>query len=85
MSYPASLDPGPITGMAHVTISRLNSRSILLGSDVNVLKPGEVDVLDRTTLGDPINLSEMPAGEYSVSAALEVYTEVHSKDERNPS
>jgi hypothetical protein len=92
ISYPASLDQGPITGRVFVIISRNSQREPRLqagsyggsvpffGVDVDALKPGEKARIDPSTLGFPLNLSELPPGEYYVQALLNVYTRVRRKD-----
>jgi len=51
------------------------------GLDVDALKAGQNAVIDASVLGYPLkNLSEIPAGEYSVQAVMNVYTQVHRKD-----
>jgi hypothetical protein len=93
ISYPASIDNGPITGRVFVMISKNNrveprlqagsyNASIpFYGLDVNGLKPGDNAVVDTSVLGYPVeNLNQLPAGEYYVQALLNVYTQVHRKD-----
>jgi hypothetical protein len=93
ISYPSSLDNGPITGRVFVMISktgriepRLQAGSYggsvpFFGRDVNALKPGDQAVIDTSDLGFPVeNLSQLPAGEYYVQALLNVYTQVRRKD-----
>lgn len=93
ISYPVSLDNGPITGRVFVMISktdrfepRLQAGSYggtvpFFGRDVNALKPGDDAVIDTSDLGFPVeNLSQLPAGEYYVQALLNVYTQVRRKD-----
>jgi hypothetical protein len=93
ISYPASLDAGPITGHLFVAISKTNQREPRLqagsyggsvpfyGLDVSALKAGERAVIDHTTLGYPVErLSQLPAGDYFVQPLLEVYTEFHRAD-----
>jgi len=94
VSYPASVDPGPITGRVLVIVSKNNRREPRLqagsysgsvpffGVDVGALKAGESAVIDTSTLGYPLNLGELPPGDYYVQAVLNVYTEVHRKDGR---
>lgn len=93
ISYPASVDNGPITGRVFVMISK-NDRveprlqagaytaSIpFYGLDVNAMKPGEAAVIDGGILGFPLeSLRQLPPGEYYVQALLNVYTQVHRKD-----
>ncbi len=93
ISYPASLDNGPITGRVFVMISKAdrpeprlqagsyNASVPFYGMDVNALKPGDNAVVDASVLGYPVeSLSQLPAGEYYVQALLNVYTQVHRKD-----
>jgi hypothetical protein len=93
ISYPSSLDNGPITGRVFVMISktdriepRLQAGSYggsvpFFGRDVRALKPGANAVIDTSDLGFPVeNLSRLPAGEYFVQALLNVYTQVRRKD-----
>ena len=93
ISYPASLDQGPITGRVFVMISKNNrveprlqagsyNASIpFYGLDVNALKPGDNAAIDTSVLGYPVeSLNQLPAGEYYVQALLNVYTQVHRKN-----
>lgn len=93
ISFPASLEQGPITGRVFVMISktdrvepRLQAGSYqasvpFYGLDVEALKPGVSAAIDASTLGFPVeSLSRLPAGEYYVQALLNVYTQVHRKD-----
>jgi putative esterase len=95
ISYPSSVDDGPITGRVFVVISktdriepRLQAGSYggsvpFFGRDVHALKPGASAVIDTSDLGFPVeNLSNLPAGEYFVQALLNVYTQVNRKDGR---
>jgi hypothetical protein len=93
ISYPASLDPGPITGRVFVIISKNSLREPrfqagsysgsvpFFGLDVNQMKSGDAAVIDRSTLGFPLSsLNDIPAGDYYVQAVLNVYTQFHRKD-----
>jgi len=93
ISYPSSLDPGPITGRVFVMISRSNQQEPRLqagsyggsvpffGVDVDQLKPGDAAAIDGATLGFPLtSLNDLPAGDYYVQALLNVYTQFHRKD-----
>jgi hypothetical protein len=95
ISYPATLDPGPVTGRVFVVISRNGQREPrfqagsyggsvpFFGLDVDGLKPGDVAVIDGSTLGFPLSsLNELPAGDYYIQALLNVYTEFHRRDGR---
>jgi len=51
------------------------------GVDVRQLEPGKPVIIDAGTPGFPLaSLREVPAGEYSVQALLNVYTEFHRSD-----
>jgi len=93
IAYPASLDPGPITGRMLLIISKDNQReprfqagsyggsAPFFGRDVSALKPGENVAIDTSMLGFPLSsLNELPSGDYYVQALLNVYTQVHRKD-----
>ncbi len=93
ISYPASVDNGPITGRVFVMISKNDKVEPRLqagaytasipfyGLDVNAMKPGEAAVIDGGILGFPVeSLRQLPPGEYYVQALLNVYTQVHRKD-----
>ena len=93
VSYPDSLDPGPITGRVFVVITKNDSREPrfqagsyggsvpFFGVDIDDLKPGASAVIDGSTLGFPLaSLDDLPAGDYSVQAVLNVYTRFHRRD-----
>src|SRR5512135_310928 len=93
VSYPASLDAGPITGRVFVIVSRTDQPEPRLraggyngsvpfwGVDVNGLKAAQPAVVDGRTLGFPIeSFGRLPAGDYHVQAVLNVYTEFHRSD-----
>src|SRR5262245_20431233 len=86
VSFAESVDPGPITGRVLVIIAkgeigepRLRASSFagstsFFGVDVGGLKPGESVTIDESTIGYPLrSLRELPAGDYSVQAVLNVY------------
>jgi hypothetical protein len=92
VSYISSVHPGPITGRVFVIITRSAVREprMLAGSyggsvpffgkDVSEWKPGDAVVIDTATLGYPLNLDEIPAGDYYAQALMNVYTQFHRKD-----
>ena len=93
VSFPSSLEKGPITGRVFVMISRnaygeprnqaggYNQSIPFFGLDVDALEPGQNAVINASVLGYPLkSLSELPAGDYSVQALLNVYTRVRRKD-----
>jgi Putative esterase len=93
VSFPASVHSGSITGRVYVMISnepdpepRLQvgswgSHPPFFGVDVSQLKPGEPAVIERETLGYPVqSLSDIPPGDYYVQALVNIYTEFHRSD-----
>lgn len=93
ISYPATLDGGPITGRVFLIVSKSNRTEPRLqagsyqvsvpfyGADVDELKPGVPAVIDAATPGYQVeSLKDLPAGEYYVQALLNVYTKVRRKD-----
>src|ERR1700678_4314184 len=93
ISYAASAKtgPGPITGRVYVMITRNAEREPRLevgrvgipffGRDVEKLAPGQAAVIDATDLGSPVvSLSEIPAGEYTVQAFVNIYSEFKRAD-----
>ncbi len=96
VSFPATLDPGPITGRVFVVISRNGQgeprnqaggygQSVpFFGMDVGALKAGQNAVVDASVLGYPLkSLNDIPAGDYFVQAVMNVYTQAHRKDGHN--
>lgn len=90
--YPASLT-GPRTGRIFVVFARDGAREPRLqagsyggtvpmfAADVSDWKPGAAAVISVDTLGYPFaSLRELPAGEYTVQAVLNVYTQVTRAD-----
>ncbi len=91
ISFPPSAHAGPITGRAFVMIARNQDREPRLqigrsgvpffGRDVENLAPGEVAVIDATTLGTPLeSLNDLPAGDYFVQGFMNVYSEFKRAD-----
>ena len=93
VSFPASVHAQPITGRVFVIITQDESKEPrlqigwpsetppLFGVDVEQLKPGEPALIDASTYGFPVvSLKDLPAGDYSVQALLNVYTEFHRSD-----
>ena len=88
ISFPAAVHSEPVTGRIFLFISpnattepRLQSSTILVGSDVRGTKPGEHTIIDGTAPGFPVHsLAEVPPGDYYVQAVLNVYTEFHRAD-----
>jgi hypothetical protein len=93
VSYPASLEAGPVTGRLFVIVTRSNrgeprlqagsyGRAVpFFGSDVDAWKAGESAVMDASVPGYPLeSLADLPAGDYYVQALLNIYTQVHRRD-----
>jgi hypothetical protein len=88
ISFPASVHAGPMTGRVFLIVARepgteprLQPPVELLGVDMRAAKPDEPAVIDGGTLGYPYrSLAEVPPGDYSVQAVLNVFTEFHRSD-----
>ncbi|HEV7702905.1 MAG TPA: hypothetical protein VGO46_01385, partial [Gemmatimonadaceae bacterium] len=93
LSFPASVHAAPITGRLLLFLTQdtsseprfqggaLGSNAPFFGIDVDHLAPGATARIDQTTHGFPIaSLRNLPAGDYSVQAVLNVYTQVHRSD-----
>ena len=91
ISYPSSVQGGPITGRAFLMISRTNDREPRLqvsrtgvpffGRDIEKLAPAQAAVIDASDLGTPAeSFSEIPAGTYYVQAFINVYSEFRRSD-----
>jgi hypothetical protein len=86
ISFPATLDKGPIDGRLLLLISTstegeprlqinedLNTQQVF-GVDVDAWKAGETKVVDRSAFGYPRrSLADIPPGEYTVQALLHRY------------
>ncbi len=92
VQYAAGLN-GPRTGRVFVIFSRIADREPRLvagsygatapffGADVSNWKPGENAAVTADTLGYPFaTLRQLPAGDYTVQAVLNVYTKVTRAD-----
>jgi putative esterase len=93
VTFPPSLHADPITGRVFVLVTRdstpeprqaaggFSTRVAMFATDVDALRPGEAAVVGDTTLGYPLaSLRDIPAGDYSVQAVLNVYTRFHRAD-----
>ena len=89
VSFPASLQAGPITGRVFVYVStsaetepRLGAQSsAIFAINVEAQRAGAVAVIDQSTLGfPPTSLKDIPAGDYYVQALLNFYTEFPRAD-----
>ena len=86
ISFPATLDKGPIDGRLLLLISTktegeprfqinedLNTQQVF-GLDVDGWKPGETKIVDQSAFGYPRrSLADIPLGEYTVQALLHRY------------
>jgi hypothetical protein len=93
LSFPAAAHAAPITGRLLLFLSQdssseprfqggsLGANAPFFGTDVDHLTPGASARIDVATRGFPIaSLRDLPAGDYSVQAVLNVYTQVHRSD-----
>ena len=85
-----TVSKGPVTGRLIVIVAkreqpepRLTVRPqgpALFAIDIEALQPGQTVTVDERALGYPTRLAELPAGEYFVQAALNVYEQVRRAD-----
>ncbi|HLA89973.1 MAG TPA: hypothetical protein VJL28_06055 [Gemmatimonadaceae bacterium] len=91
ITIPASVRANPTTGRAYVIITRDTTRepraqvgrvgAPLFGRDFERLAPGQAAVVDGSDLGTPVaDLADIPAGEYTVQAVINVYSEFRRAD-----
>ena len=93
ISVPAAAHATPITGRVFVIVSRGNAgeprlrigdwmeETPFFGADVSQLAPGQPATIDAATPGYPLtSLKDLPAGDYSVQALVNVYTEFQRAD-----
>jgi enterochelin esterase-like enzyme len=93
ISFPAAVHAQPVTGRVFVIISRekdpepriqagsWGDTTPFFGTDVSQLKPGEMAIINSSTLGYPTaSLRDVPPGDYHVQALMNVYTEFHRSD-----
>ncbi|HEY1251986.1 MAG TPA: alpha/beta hydrolase-fold protein [Thermoanaerobaculia bacterium] len=96
ITYPASVHKEPVDGRVFVVITRDAKteprfqfgktggqyRSVpFFGADVTGYAPGQAAVIDATSEGYPLDhISDIPPGEYSVQAVLNLYTTFHRAD-----
>ena len=94
VTYPASLNAGPLDGRVLVAISTTDKpeprfqideeeakSQQLFGVQVDGLKPGAPATVDSATLGYPVqSLKELHAGDYFVQAVFNIYETFHRAD-----
>src|SRR5688572_22707749 len=81
---------GPITGRLIVALSKTKepeprlavspSGPALFAVDLDQAAPGRPIAVDEKSLGYPVGLAEIPAGDYFVQAVVNVYHEMHRAD-----
>ena len=91
VSYPASVQAGPLTGRAYVIISRSNEKEPrrqigrtgvpFFGRDFERVAAAEAVLIDETDLGTPVaSLSDIPPDEYFVQGFINIYSEFERSD-----
>lgn len=90
VTFPAAVHDGPLTGRLVLMISKqerpeprlaLSPRgAAIYGLDIEQLAPGRPAILTEAALGYPVQLSELPAGDYFVQAVINVYERVSRAD-----
>jgi hypothetical protein len=91
VSYPATVNAGPITGRVFVMIARSGQPEPRLqigrtgvpffGRDIEALPAGKPAIIDATDLGSPVeSLNDLPAGDYAVQGFVNVYSEFKRAD-----
>jgi hypothetical protein len=93
VSFPASQSAKPLDGRMLLLLSTDDSAEprmqindspgsqMVFGLTVDGLKPGQAAVVDSTAMGYPIrSLRDVPAGDYTVQAVLNVYETFHRAD-----
>jgi len=90
VSFTAAAHAAPITGRLIVVISKNPQPEprmlvspqgpAVFGVDLDQLRPGQSAIVDNGSVGYPMSLAELPAGDYYVQAVIDVYTQVHRAD-----
>jgi hypothetical protein len=91
ISFPESYSQNDLTGRMFVILARDDEREPreqvgrygvqLFGKDFSGLNPGETVIIDRSTLGYPVNrMMDVEPGEYYVQAVLNKYTRFDRSD-----
>jgi hypothetical protein len=91
ISFPASVHSGSVTGRIFLLISRTNEPDkqflsdstdapVTFGVEADHLMPGQSAHVDGRTLGSPVNLEEIPSGDFYIQAYAKVYAEYHRSD-----
>lgn len=90
VTLPTDAANAPITGRLIVVVAGTNTaepRTQIgmngppsFGIDVDALKPGAVALVDQHAIGYPIDINQLPPGEYNIQAVLIRYTQVKRSD-----
>lgn len=93
ISFPKRMSAAPLDGRLLLVVSTDNAKEPrfevsdqpgtqqMFGVDVDGMKPGEPVAVDATALGYPLDsIQQIPAGDYYIQAALNVYTTFHRAD-----
>ena len=92
ISFTSEARPDAVTGRVYLIISRNNEREPrfqtrrslsppFFGVDVENLNPEEEAIIDRETLGFPLNsIEDIPPGDYYVQGFVNVYTKFERSD-----
>lgn len=90
ITFPAAAHAGPITGRLVLVIAKAAQPELRLAIsprgpaifaiDIDQLAPNKAAVIDETSLGYPMTLSALPAGDYFAQAVISVYEQVHRAD-----
>lgn len=89
----SSADAQPLTGRLVVAVSKqekpeprllISPRGpALFAMDLDQLAPGHTAVVDNSAASYPMNLSDLPPGDYYVEAVVNVYQQFHRTDGHN--
>lgn len=90
VSFPAAAHAGPVTGRLIVVVSKTPTPEprmlvspagpAVFAIDLDQLRPGQRATVGATAASYPIELGELPTGDYYVQAVIDVYTQVHRAD-----
>jgi len=93
VTFPASQSATPLDGRIYVIVSKSTSgeprmemsdqpsTQQMFGVDVDGMAPGKSVIVNQTALGFPLdNVSQIPAGDYTVQALLNIYETFHRAD-----
>lgn len=90
VTYTAAAHKGPLTGRLLLVLAKYSEPEprfqvsplgpMVLGMDVEGVRPGEPVVINEKTLGYPTGLSELEPGEYYAQVVFNVYEQVKRAD-----